>query len=89
MTRRDVLESVHEPFGDAFYYGPEFLGDRFRDEPEARETSGFAETTYKDVLDRFDAAEREVSHYMPKDFGAIHLLSLFLVLLSLAHGSLY
>lgn len=51
MTRRDILESVHEPFGDAFYYGPEFLSDRFRDDAAGREASGFSHKTYKDVLD--------------------------------------
>ncbi|KAI5459948.1 P-loop containing nucleoside triphosphate hydrolase protein [Mariannaea sp. PMI_226] len=51
MTRRDILESIHEPFGDAFYFGPEFLSDRFRDDPAAREASGFSQKTYKDILE--------------------------------------
>lgn len=58
MTRRDVLKSIHEPFGDAFYFGPESLSERYTDDPEAREGSGSATKTYKDVLDTF--ADNEV-----------------------------
>ena len=36
MTRRDELKCIHDPFGDAFYYGPERLSDRFADDEEAR-----------------------------------------------------
>ncbi|KAK4169462.1 P-loop containing nucleoside triphosphate hydrolase protein [Cladorrhinum sp. PSN259] len=52
MTRHDILHCIHEPFGDAFYYGPERLSERFEDDEEARKKSGFAEVTYKDVLDQ-------------------------------------
>lgn len=53
MTRRDILSCVHEPFGEAFYYGPEHLkGSRFDNEPEKREKSGFKDVTYKDALDQ-------------------------------------
>ncbi|RYO81663.1 hypothetical protein DL764_009729 [Monosporascus ibericus] len=54
MTRRDSLVCEHEPFGDPFYYGPERLGDRFENDPEVRENSGFSQTTYQDILDRFE-----------------------------------
>ncbi|KAL7269239.1 hypothetical protein RUND412_008105 [Rhizina undulata] len=56
MTRGDVLTCIHEPFGDAFYYGPERLAERFRgDEHEAeRLKSGFSETTYKDVVEKIE-----------------------------------
>lgn len=62
MTRRDILESIHEPFGDAFYYGPEFLSDRFRDDPASREASGFSQRTYKDILESIMEAGKEVRH---------------------------
>ncbi|KAL2137333.1 hypothetical protein VTI74DRAFT_3273 [Chaetomium olivicolor] len=52
MTRRDILHCVHEPFGDAFYFGPERLSERYADDEEARKKSGFSETTYKDVMDQ-------------------------------------
>ncbi len=51
MTRRDILQCIHEPFGDAFYFGPERLGGRYADDEEGRKRSGFENTTYKDVMD--------------------------------------
>lgn len=65
MTRRDILQSSHEPFGDAYYFGPEFLGDRYRDDPEAREASPAKNKTYKDVLDEFAEIEDEVRLLLP------------------------
>ncbi|KAI1429305.1 hypothetical protein F5Y12DRAFT_478160 [Xylaria sp. FL1777] len=54
MTRQDTLQCAHEPFGDAFYYGPERLGERYADDEAGRVSSGFSKTTYRDVLDRLD-----------------------------------
>ena len=42
MTRRDTLVCEHEPFGEPYYYGPEQLGDRFENDPEYREKTGFS-----------------------------------------------
>ncbi|KEZ42911.1 hypothetical protein SAPIO_CDS5351 [Scedosporium apiospermum] len=50
MTCRDTLECVHEPFGDAFYFGPERMSERFENDEAYRAKSGFANTTYADVL---------------------------------------
>jgi hypothetical protein len=52
MTRGDILHCVHEPFGDAFYFGPERLSERYEQDEAARKKSGFSEVTYKDVMDR-------------------------------------
>ena len=60
MTRHDDLTCIHEPFGDAFYYGPERLGKRFENDEEARQESGFAKSTFKSVLDRLDKESEEV-----------------------------
>lgn len=46
MTRRSSLSTIHEPFGDAFYFGPERMGARFEDDDKAREESGFSEATF-------------------------------------------
>lgn len=51
MTRRDTLQCVHEPFGDAFYYGPEFMSERFADDVAAREASGLSNETYRDIVE--------------------------------------
>ncbi|KAK4231489.1 P-loop containing nucleoside triphosphate hydrolase protein [Podospora fimiseda] len=73
MTRSDILHCIHEPFGDAFYYGPERLSERFENDEEARKKSGFAEVTYKDVLDQIldpKASEgkrifiKDIAHYL-------------------------
>lgn len=65
MTRQDVLKSYHEPFGDAFYYGPECHSQRFKDDPVAREESGMASTTYQDVYRSFEEADKEVRLLQP------------------------
>ncbi|KAI1433098.1 hypothetical protein GGR50DRAFT_537657 [Xylaria sp. CBS 124048] len=54
MTRQDILQCAHEPFGDAFYYGPERLAERYDNDEAGRVRSGFSKTTYQDVLDRLD-----------------------------------
>lgn len=60
MTRRDSLQCIHEPFGDAFYYGPERLGSRYEDDEEARVASGFSQSTFKTVFDRIERESTEV-----------------------------
>lgn len=51
MTRRDTLNCIHEPFGEAFYFGPEFMSKRFANDPTARQESGNADKTYLDTID--------------------------------------
>lgn len=62
MTCRDTITCIHEPFGDAFYYGPERLGTRYEgdENAQARLDSGFSESTYKTVLDRIESEASEV-----------------------------
>jgi hypothetical protein len=60
MTRRDILTCVHEPFGDAFYFGPERLSTRYESDEKAREESGFANSTFKTILDRIEQEGKEV-----------------------------
>jgi hypothetical protein len=59
MTRND-LACVHEPFGDAFYYGPERMSTRFEGDSETRDGSGFATSTYKTIFDRLEREGEEV-----------------------------
>ena len=65
MTRRDTLHCIHEPFGDAYYYGPERLNPRYEDDEAGRDASGFAGTTYQDVLDGIDRESAEVGLPLP------------------------
>ena len=60
MTRRDILQCVHEPFGDAFYYGPERLSSRYENDEKARLDSGLAQSTFRTVLDRIEKEAAEV-----------------------------
>ena len=62
MTRRNSLATVHEPFGDAFYFGPERMGARFEEDEQSREESGFADSTFKDILDRIEREGAEVRY---------------------------
>lgn len=73
MTRRDTLHSMHEPFGDPFYFGPEFMSERFKDDAEHRNKSGYGGQTYKDVLDEFAKAEKEVRLVLPNACIASYL----------------
>jgi hypothetical protein len=66
MTRRDSLQCVHEPFGDAFYYGPERLSSRFENDEEQRVDSGFSNSTYQTILDRFERESAEVRIIPPR-----------------------
>jgi hypothetical protein len=60
MTCRDTLSCVHEPFGDAWYFGSERLMDRYG--KEERERSGYGRCTYSDVVKEMDdEAENSVS----------------------------
>ncbi|KAI1828239.1 hypothetical protein F4861DRAFT_535209 [Xylaria intraflava] len=69
MTRQDILQCAHEPFGDAFYYGPERLGVRYEDDEDERVRSGFSKTTYQDVLDRLDRDGSEGKRVFIKDMA--------------------
>ncbi|CAI4219533.1 unnamed protein product [Parascedosporium putredinis] len=65
MTRRDSLECVHEPFGEPFYYGPERMSERWMNDNEYRLKSGYANTTYKDVLDTILKVADEHTFLLP------------------------
>jgi hypothetical protein len=63
MTRSDTLTCAHEPFGDAFYFGPERLSERYENNEKVREESGFANSTFKTIFERLkrDSAEVRLS----------------------------
>ncbi|KAF2749529.1 hypothetical protein M011DRAFT_419919 [Sporormia fimetaria CBS 119925] len=69
MTRRETLQCVHEPFGDAYYFGPERLHDRYEADEEARKATGHANTTYKDVFDSIAKAGAEGKRPFIKDMA--------------------
>ncbi|KAJ5188037.1 hypothetical protein N7491_004361 [Penicillium cf. griseofulvum] len=69
MTQRDTIQCVHEPFGDAFYYGPERLSSRFAGDEHAQERldSGFANSTYSTVVDRLEREATQGKRIFIKD----------------------
>ncbi|KAF2456946.1 P-loop containing nucleoside triphosphate hydrolase protein [Lineolata rhizophorae] len=67
MTRKDTLQCVHEPFGDAWYYGPERLAERYAADEETRVGSGFSGSTYKTILDRIERENTEGKRLFIKD----------------------
>jgi hypothetical protein len=64
MTRHKTLQCVHEPFGDAYYFGPERLAERYESDPEARKESGYADSTYRTIFDRIAKENSEVRTYV-------------------------
>lgn len=62
MTRRDILTTVHEPFGDAYYFGPERIGSRYEDDKQARVESSFSDSTFKTIFDRIENEASEVRY---------------------------
>jgi len=69
MTREDTLACVHEPFGDAFYFGPERLSTRYENDEAARKASGFSESTFKTIFERIEREGKEVRF----KFSMLHL----------------
>jgi hypothetical protein len=75
MTQRDSIQCVHEPFGDAFYYGPERLSDRFAEDEQARLDSGFSQSTYATVMERIDREASEVRPFSNLSLRSVLALS--------------
>jgi len=50
MTRHKTIQCVHEPFGDAYYFGPERLAERYENDPKTREATGQSESTYRTIF---------------------------------------
>ncbi|KAL8871953.1 MAG: hypothetical protein Q9198_007301, partial [Flavoplaca austrocitrina] len=58
MTRRDILTFFHEPFGDAFYFGPEKISPAHLRWPVDKiERTGRGHCTYDDVLQSILSAQ--------------------------------
>ncbi|KAL8786042.1 MAG: hypothetical protein Q9213_003025 [Squamulea squamosa] len=71
MTRRDILHIFHEPFGDAFYYGPEKISlASSRWPPGKIERSGKAHYTYDLVLQQvLDGTKDRLTRVFLKDMS--------------------
>jgi len=60
MTQRDTMTCAHEPFGDAWYFGPEKLGERYQNDENRGRKTGFRDVTYRAVLDGFEKDTAQV-----------------------------
>ncbi|KAF2466431.1 uncharacterized protein BDR25DRAFT_306219 [Lindgomyces ingoldianus] len=69
MTRRDTLQCIHEPFGDAYYFGPERLAERYEDDEKARLDSGYSDSTYKTIFDRIAKENSQGKRAFIKDMA--------------------
>ncbi|KAF1830441.1 hypothetical protein BDW02DRAFT_573029 [Decorospora gaudefroyi] len=69
MTRHDTLQCVHEPFGDAYYFGPERLAERYENDPKARNESGYEGSTYRTIFDRIARENSEGKRALIKDMA--------------------
>jgi len=69
MTRHETLQTVHEPFGDAYYFGPERLAERYEGDPQARKESGYTESTYRTIFDRIAKENSEGKRAFIKDMA--------------------
>lgn len=70
MTRKD-LQCVHEPFGDAYYFGPERLGYRYEgsENEQARQESGYANSTFRSIFDKIAKDNAEGKRAFIKDMA--------------------
>lgn len=69
MTRHKTIQCVHEPFGDAYYFGPERLAERYENDPEARKESGYSESTYRTIFDHIARENSEGKRAFIKDMA--------------------
>lgn len=60
MTQKDTMTCAHEPFGDAWYFGPERLGERYHKDENRRTKTGFNDVMYRAVLDGFEKDTAQV-----------------------------
>lgn len=74
MTRTDILNCVHEPFGDAFYYGPERLSSRYEEDVQGRQASGFSDSTYKSIFEKLEKEAEKVRFGFSRSQASLHAL---------------
>ena len=63
MTRPHVLNCLHQPFAECFYFGPERSAERYANgmNEERRLASGFIESTYCTVMEKISNEFNKVS----------------------------
>lgn len=60
LTRPDDFACIHEPFCDAYHFGPERLSERYTEEQVLQEASSYENSTYGAVLENIWRVSSEV-----------------------------
>ncbi|KAI0894175.1 hypothetical protein F4806DRAFT_503877 [Annulohypoxylon nitens] len=69
LTREDDIACVHEPFSDAYHWGPEKLSERYEDIEKLRADKGLEEYTYLAAFDAINRRQAEGKRVFIKDMG--------------------
>ncbi|KAI8943960.1 hypothetical protein F4801DRAFT_585969 [Xylaria longipes] len=69
LTRADDIECVHEPFSDAYHWGPERLTERYENVEQLRAERGYGDYTYRTALSLIDNAKSRGKRVFVKDMG--------------------
>ncbi|KAI8626835.1 hypothetical protein F5Y19DRAFT_191100 [Xylariaceae sp. FL1651] len=69
LTRAEDIECVHEPFSDAYHWGPEKLTERYENVEKLRAEKGYENYTYRTALDIIDDAKLQGKRVFVKDMG--------------------
>ncbi|KAI1267889.1 hypothetical protein F5Y18DRAFT_442283 [Xylariaceae sp. FL1019] len=69
LTRAEDIQCVHEPFSDAYHWGPEKLTERYENVEVLRAEKGLEEYTYRAALDAIDDARSQGKRVFVKDMG--------------------
>ncbi|KAI1169685.1 hypothetical protein F4777DRAFT_192864 [Nemania sp. FL0916] len=69
LTRVNDIECVHEPFSDAYHWGPEKLTERYENVEQLRAERGYGDYTYRTALDLINNAKLRGKRVFVKDMG--------------------
>jgi len=72
LTRADEFECVFEVFQYPFHYGPERMGKRFANDPEACKSSGYSEVDYKWAVDQVLSAQKSLQSFRQRYGEDVH-----------------
>ncbi|GMF76689.1 unnamed protein product [Aspergillus oryzae] len=60
LTRDNDIACVHEPFSDAYHWGPEKLSERYENVEKLRAENGFQDYTYRVALGLVNDSKQNV-----------------------------
>jgi hypothetical protein len=60
LTREDDIVCIHEPFSDAYHWGPEYLSERYQNVEKLRTENGYEDYTYHMALKIINDANTHV-----------------------------